>query len=64
VRVLAGGIFVRDDWPARFIVDAWSTNAGVLAVSAVFGIAAVVMAGRLGPYGGEPNSGWRATHPT
>jgi hypothetical protein len=64
VRVLAGGVFVRDDWPARFIVDAWSTNAAVLAVSAVFGTAAVVMAGRLGPYGGEPRGGWRATHPT
>ncbi|MEX5710890.1 zf-HC2 domain-containing protein [Parafrankia sp. FMc6] len=63
VRVLAGGVFAGEDWPARFIVDAWSTNAAVLAVSAVFGIAAVVMAGRLGPYGGEPHGGWRATHP-
>jgi hypothetical protein len=64
VRVLAGGVFARDDWPARLIVDAWSTNAAVLAVSAAFGIAAVVMAGRLGLYGGEPHGGWRATHPT
>ncbi|MFI0447951.1 zf-HC2 domain-containing protein [Actinomadura sp. 6N118] len=64
VRVMAGGVFVRDDWPARFIVDAWSTNAAVLAVSAVFGIAAVVMAGRIGPYGGEPHGGRRATHQT
>ncbi|MDT3442490.1 MULTISPECIES: zf-HC2 domain-containing protein [unclassified Pseudofrankia] len=62
-RVLAGGVFASDDWPARFIVDAWSTNAAVLVVSAVFGIAAVVMAGRLGPYDGEPSGGWRATHP-
>ena len=64
VRVLAGGVFAGDNWPARFIMDAWSTNAAVLAVSAAFGIAAVVMAGRLGPYGGEPHGAWRATHPT
>ncbi|SNQ46171.1 putative transmembrane anti-sigma factor [Frankia canadensis] len=63
VRVLAGGVFAGDAWLARFIVDAWSTNAAVLGVSAVFGIAAVMMAGRLGPYDGEPNGGWRATHP-
>jgi hypothetical protein len=63
VRVLAGGVFAGDNWPARFVVDAWSTNGAVLAVSAAFGIAAVVMAGRLGPYGGEPQGGWRATHP-
>jgi hypothetical protein len=64
VRVLAGGAFARDDWTARFIVNAWSTNAAVLAVSVVFGIAAVVMAGRLDPYGGEPHGGRRATHQT
>jgi len=64
VRVLAGGVFARNGWPARFIVDAWSTNAAVLAVSAVFGIAAVVMAGRIGPYDGEPRGGRRATHQT
>jgi hypothetical protein len=64
VRVLADGVFAGDNGPARFIVDAWSTNAGVLAVSAALGIAAVVMAGHLGPYGGEPHGGWRATHPT
>jgi hypothetical protein len=65
VRVLAGGVFAGDNnWPARLIVDAWSTNAAVLAVSAACGIAAVVMAGRLGPHGGEPQGGWRATHPT
>jgi hypothetical protein len=63
VRVLAGGVLAGDNWPARFIVDAWSTNAAVLAVSAAFGIAAVVMAGRLGPHGSEPHGGWRATHP-
>lgn len=64
VRVLAGGMFAGDSWPARFIVEAWSTNAGVLTLSAAFGTAAVVMAGRLGPYGSEPNGAWRATHPT
>ncbi|KAB2349675.1 zf-HC2 domain-containing protein [Actinomadura rudentiformis] len=64
VRVLAGGVLVRDDWPTRFILDAWSTNAAVLAVSAVFGVAAVVMAGRIGPFGGEPHGGRRATHQT
>lgn len=64
VRVLAGGVFARDGWLARFIVDAWSTNAAVLVVSAVFGIAAVVMAGRIGPYDGEPLGGRRATHQT
>lgn len=63
VRVLAGGVFVRDDWPARFIVDAWSTNAAVLAASAVFALAAVAMAGRVDPFRGEPPGGWRATHP-
>jgi Putative zinc-finger len=63
VRVLAGGMFARDAWPARAIVDAWSTTTPILAVSAVFGIAAVVLAGRLGPGGGEPSGGWRATHP-
>jgi hypothetical protein len=62
VRVLAGGVFGGDGLPARFVVDAWSTNAAVLAVSAVFGIAAVVMAGRIGLYGGEPQGGRRATH--
>jgi hypothetical protein len=63
VRVLAGGVLVRDEWPARFIVDAWSTNALVLAASAVVAVAAVAMAGRVGPFRGEPHDGWRATHP-
>jgi hypothetical protein len=63
VRVLAGGMLARDAWPARFIVCAWSTNAAVLAVSAVLVVAAVLVAGRFGPHGGEPNGGWRATHP-
>jgi hypothetical protein len=61
VRVVAGSVFARDEWPAKVIVDAWTTNAAILAVSAGFGIAAVVMAGRLD---GEPHGGWRATHPT
>ena len=64
VRVLAGGVLARDGWPARFIVDAWSTNAAILVLSAARGIAAVVLAGRLDPDGGEPRGGWRATHPT
>ena len=63
VRVLAGGVLVRDEWPARFIVDAWSTNALVLAASAVIAVAAVAMAGRAGAFRGEPRNGWRATHP-
>lgn len=63
VRVLAGGALVRDEWPARFIVDAWSTNAPVLAASAVVAVAAVALAGRVGPFRGEPHNGWRATHP-
>jgi hypothetical protein len=63
LRVLAGGIFGRDGWPAQLIVDVWSTNAAVLAVSATLGIAAVVATGRAGPFSGEPNNGWRATHP-
>jgi hypothetical protein len=60
--VLAGGVLPRD-WPARFIVEAWSTNAPVLAVSAAVAIAAVAMAGRAGSFPGEPHNGWRATHP-
>ncbi|GIE99634.1 zf-HC2 domain-containing protein [Paractinoplanes rishiriensis] len=58
VRVLAGGILARDDWPARFVLAAWSTNALVLAISAAVAVAAVAVAGR-----GEPLHGWRATHP-
>jgi hypothetical protein len=64
VRVVAGSVFAHDEWPASVIVTAWSTNAAILAVSAGFGVAAVVMAGRLDPYGGEPQGGWRATYPT
>jgi hypothetical protein len=64
LRVLAGGVFARDGWPARLIVEAWSTNAAVLAVSVALGIAAVVVAGRSGPFAREPTNGWRATHPT
>jgi hypothetical protein len=60
--VLAGGGLDRD-WPARFIVNAWSTNAAVLAASAALAVAAVAMAGRVHPNRGEPHSGWRATHP-
>nr|MDT0659172.1 zf-HC2 domain-containing protein [Micromonospora sp. DSM 115978] len=63
VRVLADGVLVRHEWPARFIVETWSTNAPVLAVSAVLTVAAVAMVGRFGPAPGEPPGGWRATHP-
>lgn len=62
VRVLAGGVLTRDAWPARFLVEAWSTNAPVLTVSGALAVAAVAMAGRVGPFRGEPPSGWRATH--
>jgi hypothetical protein len=54
-RVLAGGVLVRDAWPARYIVEAWSTSVPVLAASAVVAAAAVVMAGRAGPFRGEPH---------
>jgi hypothetical protein len=60
--VLAGGV-LDHDWPARFIVAAWSTNAPVLAASAAIAVAAVAMAGRFGPFRGEPHNGWHATHP-
>lgn len=63
VRVLAGGVLARDEWPARFIVAAWSTNGPVLTVSAAIAVAAVAMAGRTGPSSGEPPTGWRATYP-
>lgn len=58
VRVLAGGVLARDAQPARAIVEAWSTSAPVLAASAAAVVVAVVLAGR-----GEPDGGWRATHP-
>jgi hypothetical protein len=61
--MLAGGSLHRDAWPARYIVAAWSTNAPVLTVAAAVAVAAVVMAGRIAPLRGEPNDGWRATHP-
>lgn len=63
LRVLAGEVLVRDGLLARLIVEAWSTNAVVLAMSVALGIAAVVVAGRSGPFTGEPHRGWRATHP-
>ena len=59
---LAGGL-LDHDWPARFIVAVWSTNAPVLAVSAAIAAAAVAWAGRTGPARGEPPHGRRATHP-
>lgn len=63
LRVLAGGVLARDEWPARFVVQAWTTNAPVLTVSAALATAAVVLAGRIGRSGGEPPAGWRATYP-
>jgi len=67
VRVLADNVLVGGvldhDWPARFIVAAWSTNVPVLAASATIAVAAVAMAERFGPFGGEPHHGRRATHP-
>lgn len=57
VRVSAGGVLIDDGWPARFIVDAWSTNAPVLTISAAIAVVAVVIAGS-----GEPRDGRRATH--
>jgi hypothetical protein len=63
VRVLAGGLPAREAWPARWIVEAWSTNAPVLTASAALAMVAIVMAGHSGPFRGEPGNGWRATHP-
>jgi hypothetical protein len=60
VRALAGGAFARDDWPARLIVDVWSTNAAVLTVSAALATAAVVLAGRFEPYRGGTAPQWTA----
>jgi len=60
LRVLAGGAFARDGWPARLIVDVWSTNAAVLAVSAALAAAAVVLAGRWEPYRGGAAPRWAA----
>ena len=64
LRVVAESDFTPDGPPARLILAAWSTNATVLAVSAVLGVAAVVATGRGGGLLGEPNGGPRATHPT
>jgi hypothetical protein len=56
VRVLIGGVLVRDGWAARLVVDAWTTNAPVLTISAALTIAAFVVAGR------EPPDARHATH--
>jgi hypothetical protein len=63
LRVFADGVVALDGWPTRLVVEVWSTNAAVLAVSVALAIAAVVAAGRSGPFAGEPNHGRRATHP-
>jgi hypothetical protein len=60
LRVLAGGAFAPDDWPARLIVEVWSTNAAVLTVSAALGTAAVVLAGRFESYRGGTAPQWTA----
>ncbi|GIE83468.1 hypothetical protein Aph02nite_94180 [Actinoplanes philippinensis] len=56
VRVLIGGVFVRDGWMARFVVEVWTTNASVLTAGAALTAAAFVVAGR------EPHGAGRATH--
>jgi hypothetical protein len=56
VRVLIGGVLVRDGWAARFVVEAWTTNTPVLIISAGLTIVAIIVAGR------EPPGVWRATH--
>lgn len=63
LRLLAGGGYAGDGWPARLIVEAWSTNPAVIGVSAAVGITAVVLAGRSELFPGEPTGRWRATHP-
>jgi len=63
LRLLAESDFAPDGLPVRLILTAWSTNATVLVLSAALGILAVVLAGRRGPFPGEPNGGLRATHP-
>jgi hypothetical protein len=62
LRLLAGSVFASDGPPVRLILAVWSTNATVLALSAVLGIVAVAVAGRGGQFLGEPNGGLRATH--
>jgi hypothetical protein len=57
VRVLVGGVLVRDGRLARFVVEVWTTNAPVLAVSAALTIVAFILAGR------EPPGVRHATHP-
>ncbi|BCJ55419.1 hypothetical protein Asp14428_68940 [Actinoplanes sp. NBRC 14428] len=61
-RVLAGGVLVPDEWPSRLILEAWSTNAPVLTVSAAVAVAAFATAGRTGSFRGEPRADRRATH--
>jgi hypothetical protein len=60
--MLAGGAPDRDGL-ARLVVQVWSTNAAVLTASAAIAVAAVALAGRVGPFRDEPSGGWRATHP-
>ncbi|WP_433041884.1 zf-HC2 domain-containing protein [Dactylosporangium sp. CS-033363] len=59
VRVLAEGLLAGGaaGRPARAVVAAWSTNAPVLAASVAIAVAAVAMAGRIGPFRGEPRDG-------
>jgi hypothetical protein len=53
---LAGGALARDAWPARLVLATWSTNAPVLTASAAVAVAAVVLSGRIGPFGGGGGS--------
>ncbi|MFI5955693.1 zf-HC2 domain-containing protein [Cryptosporangium sp. NPDC051539] len=56
VRVLSGTVLTRDGWPARFIVEVWSTNVPVLAAGVIVAVAAMALAA------GEPYGSRRATH--
>ncbi|TQS43765.1 zf-HC2 domain-containing protein [Cryptosporangium phraense] len=56
VRVLSDSVLTHNAWPARLVLDLWSTNGPVLTASVVVLIAAMVLAS------GEPFSARRATH--
>lgn len=56
LRVLAGGVLAHDGWPARLVIQAWSTSVPVLIASAAIAIVAIAVRG-------EPGRGWHATHP-
>ncbi len=56
LRVLAGGVLADDEWPARLVMQAWSTTAPVLITSAAIVVVAIAVRS-------EPGRGWHATHP-